>query len=102
MSADEPKSLQRRKIEKLLITFEAFSIGRDDRIALAETLLHRPNDRPPITSFNDLTDHELDRMLDAMAGAALVAHLCLDRRAGRKPAWCRPAPSPLGGQVRSR
>jgi hypothetical protein len=95
--------VRRRKLARLLITCRAFGINRDDRLALANTLLYRPPEQPPIQSFNDLTDSELDRMLDAMEGAALVAHLVTERRAGTRPAWARraPKPSPLGGQAQS-
>jgi len=66
---------------RLLIMCKAFGITRDERIELARHILAR--DEHLLTSFNDLDDHDLERMLDAMTGATLVAHLCLERRAGR-------------------
>lgn len=66
---------------KLLIMFKSFGINREARLELARQIVWRDD----VTSFNDLSEDELGRVLDAMTGATLVAHLCLERRAGRPP-----------------
>lgn len=71
-----PLERHRKMMQKLLIVCKAFALTRDDRLDIARHICRRDN----ITSFNDLTTEELGRMLDAMEGATLVAHICLLRR----------------------
>lgn len=47
-----------------------YQLSRDDRIAFAEMLLWRD-----VTSWNDLTEPELVRLLDALEGFFLITHL---------------------------
>lgn len=84
MSIDTPAKprVERMRIAALIM-FRAFGIDRDDRLELARQILHL--DEHKLTSFNDLDELQLGRVLDAMTGATLVAHLCLNRRAGRTP-----------------
>lgn len=70
----------RKMRAKLLIVCKAFALTREDRLDIAQHLLRRDN----ITSYNDLTIDEVARMLDALEGAVLVAHICLNRKV-RKP-----------------
>lgn len=74
------KPLQQRMLERLIITCKAFALTRDDRLEIADQILRRP-DNMPITSYNDLNEDELRRMLDAMTGAVLVAHIVRQRQA---------------------
>jgi hypothetical protein len=78
-----PKPRDERMRTKALIMFRAFGIDRDSRLELTRQILHL--DDHQCQSFNDLDEAQLARVLDAMTGATLVAHLCLDRRAGRPP-----------------
>ncbi len=77
----------RKMRAKLLIVCKAFGLTRDDRLDIATHLLRRDN----ISSYNDLTIDEVARMLDALEGAVLVAHICLNRK--------RPKPCPNCGHM---
>lgn len=77
MSAPPDLLERHRKMRaKLIIMCKAFSLDRDDRLGLAQTILRRDN----ITSYNDLTIDEVARMLDGLEGAVLIAQICLNRR----------------------
>lgn len=58
---------RRRKLFRYASTF---GMSRDERIELSEILLRRD-----ITSWHDLTPDQVDRLLDAFEGAALIMHL---------------------------
>lgn len=47
-----------------------YGLDRDDRLSLAQMLLHRD-----VTSWKDLDDAQVCRVLDALEGAQLVGHL---------------------------
>lgn len=77
------KSREQRMLESLLITCKAFGLTRDDRLEIADQILRRP-DNMPLTSYSQLTEPELQRMLDAMHGAVLVAHIVRQRQTRRR------------------
>lgn len=58
------------KRRKLFAYADTFGMSRQERIDLSEILLRRD-----ITSWQDLTDSQVDRLLDAFEGAALIIHL---------------------------
>lgn len=62
----------RRK--KLFIYASNFGLTRDERIELSEMLLRRD-----ITSWNDLSESQVLRLLDAFEGAALLHYLTQQR-----------------------
>jgi hypothetical protein len=59
---------------KLFVYADTFGLTRDERIELAETLLRRD-----VASWKNLTDRDVDRLLDAFEGAALITHLLSER-----------------------
>lgn len=77
------KSREQRMLERLQIMCKAFGLTRDDRLELADQLLRRP-DNMPITSYSQLNAEELQRMLDGLTGAVLVAHLVRERQAAMR------------------
>jgi hypothetical protein len=58
------------KRKKAMVYADRYGLTRDDRIALAETLLWRD-----VTSWTQLSEEQLDRLLDALEGYALVGFL---------------------------
>jgi hypothetical protein len=58
------------KRRKAMLYADTYQLTRDDRIELARVLLWRD-----ITSWKDLDEAQLDRLLDALEGYALVSHL---------------------------
>jgi hypothetical protein len=79
---------EKKRLVRLIIMCDAFGMDRDTRIDLANQFLNR--DAHPagrITSFNHLAADEIERMIDGMECAALVAHICLERNAGRSVTW---------------
>lgn len=68
---EDDTEIRRRK---LFGYADTFGLERDDRIALAETLLRRD-----ITSWRDLNREQINRLLDAFEGAALIMHLLSTR-----------------------
>lgn len=77
------KSIETRMLQRLIITCKAFALTREDRLEIADQILRRP-DNMPITSYNDLNADELRRMLDAMTGAVLVAHIVRERQSAQR------------------
>lgn len=77
------KSIETRMLQRLIITCRAFGLTREDRLEIADQILRRP-DNMPITSYNDLNADELRRMLDAMTGAVLVAHIVRQRQTRKR------------------
>ena len=57
-----------------MVWADDFGFDRDERIALAEFLLRRD-----ITSWTQLTEPEICRLLDAFEGASLIANLINQR-----------------------
>lgn len=55
---------------KLFVLADELGLSRDERIELSQYLLRRD-----IVSWKHLDDHQVDRMLDALEGAMLVAAL---------------------------
>ena len=72
--ADDPAVSLSAKRVKLFVYADAFGLTRDERIGLAEMILRRD-----IGSWKNLTDAQVDRMLDALEGCALVMHLMQQR-----------------------
>lgn len=68
MGADEEAYVVRRR--KVYHLCDQLGLDRDDRIALAETLLWRD-----VRSFSDLDAREIDRMLDCLEGFLFVTIL---------------------------
>lgn len=62
------------KRKKLFHYSDTYTLTREERIEFAEILLRRD-----ITSWNDLTDEQVDRLLDAFEGHALLRHLMDER-----------------------
>lgn len=69
MSEDrvDPRVVKMRKAMKYA---HDYGLSRDDRLGLAEVLLRRD-----VTSWTELSEDQLVRLLDALEGYALVAHL---------------------------
>lgn len=88
---EAPKDRMTRMLQKLLIMTRAFGLTRDDRLEIANQVVWRPDNMPPITSYSQLSEQELERMLDAMTGAVLVAHIVRQRQARQRN---RPVHSP--------
>lgn len=65
----EPGSLEART-RKLFVLCDHLTLTKDDRIDLAKTILHRD-----ITSYKQLTEDQVDRLLDALEGAILIDEL---------------------------
>ncbi len=63
-----------RRNKMYLLAME-IGLTRDDRIDLAQYILRRD-----ITSWKDLTDEQVLRILDALEGYQLVHHLLAVRR----------------------
>ena len=63
------------RLRKALIYAKQYGLTRDDRMSLAQTLLWRD-----VTSWTQLSDEQLIRLLDALEGHALVSHLIRDRQ----------------------
>ena len=72
MQTDDERIEARRK--KLFIYARMFGLDRDERLEFAQLLLHRD-----INSWQDLTDQQMGRLLDAFEGAALLNHLLTTR-----------------------
>jgi len=69
--ADGPQSLRRRK---LMATASEIGLTRDERIDLASYLLRRD-----ITSWKQLDEDQVCRLLDALEGFELVVELLAQR-----------------------
>lgn len=59
-----------KKLKKIFQRCDEIGLDRDDRMELAQYLLRRD-----IVSFKDLTEAQMDRMLDALEGFDLISHL---------------------------
>lgn len=71
---DGPDGMTGAKLRKLFSYAKAFGLTREDRLGLAEVLLRRD-----ISSWSDLDDTQINRMLDALEGATLVMALMAQR-----------------------
>lgn len=71
---DAIRLFKENKRRKLFAYADTFGMSRQERIDLSEILLRRD-----ITSWQDLTDGQVDRLLDAFEGAALIIHLLKTR-----------------------
>lgn len=71
----EPQSDKRKR---LMATAKEYGLTREDRLALSEYLLRRD-----ITSWTQLSESQVDRLLDAFEGFHLIGQLILDRNAVR-------------------
>jgi hypothetical protein len=67
MDAPDPVMV---RLRKALAYAKTYGLTRDDRLGLAEIILRRD-----VTSWKQLDRAELDRLLDALEGYALIAHL---------------------------
>jgi hypothetical protein len=74
MTTEDEGPAARRRL--LFVRAAAFDMTREERIELAEYVLRRD-----ISSWKDLTDQQVCRMLDVLEGAALVIHM-LGQRPG--------------------
>jgi hypothetical protein len=72
MSPDPGSSEARRR--KLFQLADELSLTRDERIELSRAILWRD-----IMSWKDLTDEQMDRLLDALEGAEKVIWLLTNR-----------------------
>lgn len=61
------------KFTKAMGYARTYGLDRDDRLSLASTLLWRD-----VTSWKDLTEDDLVRLLDCLEGFCLVSHLMTD------------------------
>lgn len=59
---------------KLFVYADQFGLTREERVELAETMLRRDVD-----SWKNLTARDIDRLLDAFEGAALIMFLLENR-----------------------
>lgn len=66
------------KFSKAMQYAKTYGLDRDERLSLASTLLWRD-----VTSWKDLSEDDLVRLLDAMEGFALLTHLLTDHAARR-------------------
>ena len=64
--------LARRK--KLFVMAAQLGLLRDERIELASMILRRD-----MTSWKDLTDEQVIRLLDAMEGYAFITYMKMDQ-----------------------
>ena len=58
------------KLRKAMQYADRYGLDRDDRLHLAEVLLRRD-----VTSWKQLSEPDLVRLLDALEGFALINHL---------------------------
>lgn len=58
------------KRRKAMHYCQLYELGREDRIALAQMILRRD-----ITSWTELDEAQMTRMLDALEGYGLICHL---------------------------
>jgi hypothetical protein len=65
----DPGSPEARRIKMMAVARE-IGLTRDERIELAQYLLRRD-----ITSWKQLTDEQVNRMLDCLEGFELITHL---------------------------
>jgi hypothetical protein len=68
--AIDDEDRRRTKLTKAMTYARRYELDRDDRLQLAQVLLWRD-----ITSWKDLTEEQLTRILDCMEGYALINHL---------------------------
>lgn len=66
---DEMMDSRTVKFRKAMLYVDTVGLTREDRIGLAEMILRRDVD-----SWKTLTEPELDRLLDAFEGFALITH----------------------------
>lgn len=59
-----------KKLKKIFQRCDEIGLDRDDRMELAQYLLRRD-----IVSFKDLSEAQMDRLLDALEGYELILHL---------------------------
>lgn len=62
------------KLRKAMLYVDTYGMSRDERISLAEIILRRD-----VTSWTELDEAQITRLLDAFEGHALIQHL-LDSR----------------------
>lgn len=73
MTVTEPDTVEARR-RKLHMVAKEIGLSRDDRIELSQYILRRD-----ITSWKQLDDDQVVRMLDALEGFALVTWLLARR-----------------------
>ena len=67
MDAPDSVIVKRRKA---MAYAKTYGLSRQDRLDLAEMILRRD-----VTSWKDLDEDQLTRMLDALEGFSLISHL---------------------------
>ena len=67
MNAPDSVTVKRRKA---MAYAKTYGLSRQDRLDLAEIILRRD-----VTSWKDLDDDQLTRVLDSLEGFALISHL---------------------------
>lgn len=72
--ADTDRGTPAARRRKLFMYADQLRLDRADRHSIAETLLWRD-----VASWKDLSDAEIDRLLDAFEGYLLINHLLADR-----------------------
>ncbi len=76
--SDEPVDPRTLKLRKAMMYADSYGMTRDERISLSEIVLRRD-----ITSWTQLSEAQLGRMLDVFEGHALVAHMLSERQPSR-------------------
>ena len=71
---DDERGTQSAKARKLRLRADEIGLDRDERIAIAEMLLRRD-----FTSWSQLDEGQVDRMLDALEGFQLIVELARQR-----------------------
>ena len=69
MTVTEPDTVEARR-RKLHMVAKEIGLSRDDRIELSQYILRRD-----ITSWTELDEAQMTRMLDALEGYGLICHL---------------------------
>ena len=72
--AEEQADPRTVKFRKVMHYVDLYRMSRDERLGLAEYVLRRD-----VASFKDLTEPQLERLLNAFEGHALIQHLLNSR-----------------------
>lgn len=73
------RDVWRRRQQACFVLANAFDLSKAHRLEIASVILDRH-----IESWNDLDHVEMGRLLDALQGASLVAHIHIERRRGQR------------------
>lgn len=72
--SDDDRGQEASRYRKCMMLFKRLNLSREERLSFASTLLWRD-----VETFNDLSDGEIGRILDALEGFALLSHLLSTR-----------------------